>query len=345
MGRMPLGAPALLLLGTLFADAAPPGPIDVVVTATSPVDAERLADALRAYLDEYGVRIESATATDPGDLRRQLADARRLGEQVRAMAVVRVQRGDGAGARGMIEIDVVDLATEKVLIAEVRPPARDEDLYRALALKIQATLRATLSEAPERLAPSAGLARLVGEGVVAREGAPASESAGRASVETGYLLFAFPLTGVELQGLSLSGAFALRRWLDVTLATAVLGVARGEAGGVSAVGTVVPVLASVRLHLGGGRLTGMLGPAVALTYVGVTPSSALTAVRTTRYVVPALGADLEGRLRMGASAWIYGRVTTLGVVLGERYLAGGQPVLDTSRLQASASAGLGLTVW
>ena len=174
---MPLGASALLLLGTLFVDAVPTaavpaaaapvtGPVDVVVTATSPVDAERLADALRVYLDGYGVRIGSAAATDPGDLRRQLADARRLGEQVRAMAVVRVQRGEGggaAGARGMIEIDVVDLATEKVLIAEVPATARDEDLYRALALKIRASLRATLSEAPERLRPGTGLARLAEE--------------------------------------------------------------------------------------------------------------------------------------------------------------------------------------
>jgi hypothetical protein len=89
----------------------------------------------------------------------------------------------------------------------------------------------------------------------------------------------------------------------------------------------------------------MLGPAVALTYVSVTPSSAVTAVRATQYVVPALGADLEGRLRMGASAWFYARATALGVVLGERYLAQGRPVLDTSGLQASVSAGLGLMIF
>ena len=124
-----------------------------------------------------------------------------------------------------------------------------------------------------------------------------------------------------------------------------LGAARGEAGGVSAVGTVVPVLASARLRASRGRFDGMLGPAVALTYVSVTPSSAVTAVRTTQYVVPALGADLEGRLRMGASAWFYARATALGVVLGERYLAQGHPVLDTSGLQASVSAGLGLMIF
>ena len=30
------------------------------------------------------------------------------------MAVVRVQSGEGAGGRGTVEIDIVDLATEKV---------------------------------------------------------------------------------------------------------------------------------------------------------------------------------------------------------------------------------------
>ncbi len=324
--------------------AAAPG-VDVAITATAPIDAQHLADVLRAYLDEYGVRVESAAATEPGDLRRQLADARQLGERVRAMAVVRVQGGEGPGGRGTVEIDIVDLATEKVLIAEVPRPLRDEDLYRALALKIQASLRATLSEAPERLGPGSGLARLVGSGSGSAAPARDQPAAGRLAVETGYLLFVFPLSGVGLQGLSLSGAFAASRWLDVTLGTGLLGTARGEGNGVTAAGTVIPLLASARLRLSGERLEAMLGPAVELTYVGVTPQSSTTAVRTTRYLLPALGVDAEARLRFGASAWVYARITALGVLLGERYLVDGQAVLDTSRLQASASAGLGIAVF
>ncbi len=344
------GLPAPLLLAALVAQgpAAPasasrPG-VDVAVTAAAPIDAQHLADVLRAYLDEYGVRVESAGSTAPADLRRQLADARQLGERVRAMAVVRVQNGEGAGGRGTVEIEIVDLATQKVLIAEVPRPQRDEDLYRALALKIQATLRATLSEAPERIGPGSGLARLVSSRSTEPGPPRADQPAGRVALETGYLLFVFPLSGVGLQGLSLGGSFAARSWLDVTLSTGLLGTARGEGGGVTAVGTVVPVLASARLRLGGDRLQALVGPAVELTYVGVTPSSATTAVRTTRYLMPSVGADAEARLRVGASAWIYGRLTALGVLLGERYLVQGQMLLDTSRLQASASVGLGLAI-
>ncbi len=345
MGVMAPALSAWLLLAALAAQGAgapsPPPGIDVEVTAMAPIDAQHLADVLRAYLDEYGVRVESAVATEPGDLRRQLADARQLGQRVRAMAVVRVQGGEGT--RGTVEIDIVDLATEKVLIAEVVRPPRDEDLYRALALKIQASLRATLSEAPERIGPGSGLARLVASQTAAPP--PRASAAGRFALETGYLLFVFPLSGVALQGLSLSGAFAPWRWLDLTAGTGLLGAARGESGGVTAAGTVVPLLASARVRFGGDRVQAMLGPAVQLTYVGVTPSSATAAVRTTRYVMPGLGADAEARLRVGEVAWVYGRVTALGVLLGERYLVDGQMVLDTSRLQASASLGLGLAVW
>jgi len=341
------GIAAPLLLAALLAQApASPSGIDVAVTAAAPIDAQHLADVLRAYLDEYGVRVESAPAPAPGDLRRQLADARQLGERVRAMAVVRVQNGEGTGGRGTVEIDIVDLATEKVLIAEVPRPQRDEDLYRALALKIQASLRATLSEAPERIEPGSGLARLVGTPAATQSAAArGEETPGRLALETGYLLFVFPLSGVGLQGLSLGGSFAVRRWFDLTFSTGLLGTARGEAGGVTAAGSVVPLLASARVRLRGDRLEAMLGPALELTYVGVTPSSATTTVRATRYVMPSIGADAEARLRVGASAWIYGRITALGVLLGERYLVQGQNVLDTSRLQASASVGLGIAVF
>ena len=78
---------------------------------------------------------------------------------MRAVAVVRAEHG----ARGTVEIELVDLATDKALVVSVPRPARDEDLYRALALKIQAVLRATLSEARAELDPGSSLGRLVAE--------------------------------------------------------------------------------------------------------------------------------------------------------------------------------------
>jgi len=348
----------LLVFGVPALAAEGAAPVDVVVTAAPPVDGQRLADAMRAYLEGYGIRVEGATLAEAGDLRRQIAEARRIGQAVRAVAVVRAQRGgggdglaadgDGGGGtgRGTIEIEIVDLATEKVLIAEVPRPRRDEDLYRALALKIEATLRATLSEAPERLGPRAGLTRLAlsGPSGSGAEAGRAAAAPARVSIETGYMLFAFPLGNVQLQGVSLAAAFAPRPWLELALGGAVLDSVRAEGSGVVAVGTVVPLAASARLRLAGARAEGLAGPTAGLAYVGMSPSSPSANVVSQRHLVPALGVELEGRLRVRAStaAWIYARAAGLGVLLGERYTAAGQVLVDTSRFQTSLSIGLGV---
>jgi hypothetical protein len=328
-------------------------PIDIVVTAAPPLDSQRLADALRTYLDEFGIRVEVAdadaavdgatNAAATNDLRRQLSDSRRIGEAVRAIAVVRAE----AGARGAIEIELVDLATEKVLIAQVTRPARDADLYRALALKIESGLRATLSEAPERLGPREGIARLVSSAARAGGGGAgaAAPRPSRLGVETGYALLAFPLAGIDLQGLSFSVGFSPRPWLELTLGSAVLSSIGTEARGVVAVGTVIPLLAAARLRVAGGRGEVLAGPVVEVAYVGVKPSSATTPVRATRDVLPAVGLDVEGRLWVGASAWLFARFLTLGVLVGNGYRVDGQLILDTSRVELAATTGLGVGLW
>ena len=68
--------------------------VDQIVVTTAPsIDAQRLADALRVYLDEFGIRVETRPAGDGDDLRKRLDDARQLGEAVRAVAVVRAEHG------------------------------------------------------------------------------------------------------------------------------------------------------------------------------------------------------------------------------------------------------------
>ena len=142
--------------------------IDQIVVTTAPsIDAQRLADALRVYLDEFGIRVETRPAGEADDLRKRLDDARQLGEALRAVAVVRAEHG----ARGVVEIELIDLATSKALVVSVPRPERDEDLYRALALKIQAVLRATLSEA------RADLGSAVVAGTARRRAPPARRNA------------------------------------------------------------------------------------------------------------------------------------------------------------------------
>lgn len=333
--------PVLPLLAWLAVETGGAPTAAVVVTAGASVDPQRLADAMRTYLDEYGIHIENAGAVPPGDLQRRLAEAHRLGESMRALAVVCAE----SGARGSIEIQLVDLATEKALIAEVPRPAHDEDLYRALALKIQAILRATLSEAPDRLAPGSTVARLVSSPPSPM--ASAWPEPARWAIETGYALVAFPLAPQgALQGLSLTAAFMPAPWLELTLGFAALGSTRVQARDVVAVATVVPAIAAARLYLARGRrMEALAGPTAELAYVGVVPSSTTTAVQAMRHAVPAVGLDAEGRLRAGRTVWLFARASVLGVLLGEAYRIDGELVLDTSRFQIAASAGIGMNVW
>ena len=167
--------------------------IDQIVVTTAPsIDAQRLADALRVYLDEFGIRVETRPAGEADDLRKRLDDARQLGEALRAVAVVRAEHG----ARGVVEIELIDLATSKALVVSVPRPERDEDLYRALALKIQAVLRATLSEARADLDPRSSLGRLVAERPArAPEAAAPAARTPQLALDAGYGVVAFPSDG------------------------------------------------------------------------------------------------------------------------------------------------------
>jgi hypothetical protein len=314
----------------------------VVVTAAPPVDAQRLADALRAYLVEYGTRVVAEDATAGGDLRRQLDDARQAGEAVRAVAVVRAE----PGAAGSIEIDLVDLATNKALVTSVPRPSRDEDLYRALALKIEALLRSTLSEAPERVASRSGVAGLAAPatapaGLVARQ--PESERQ-RWALEAGYMALSFPLDGTSLQGLSLAGLYAPTPRLEVALGAAGLASTRFQVSDVVATATVVPVAVGVRLHWSRARFEAVAGATAEAALTSVSVSSQTTQAHAERDAIFALGAEAEGRVRLGPVFWLYLRPAALGVLSAPRYVVEGHPIFDASRFQLTAAAGVGVGI-
>ena len=353
---------AAALLAVLHAEL----PESVVVTAAPPLDSQRLADALRTYLDDFGIRVEVAPATAGGDLRMQLDDARHLGESVRAVAVLRAERE----TRGEVEIELYDLATDKALVATVRRPVRDEDLYRALALKIQAILRATFSEARAELRPGSPVDRLLAandgtsppatasrpetahasatasaaaDSIAAERSAPEPRPATHLALATGYAIVSFPVGGLVLQGVAVDGVVLPRPWLELTLGSAVLSSVHAAQGGVDAVMSVIPVSAAALLRLTKRRTELLLGPSAELAFASVSPTSALP-VHDTHEVIIGLGGEAEGRLRAWETTWIFARVSALGLLLGERYDVSGAPILDTSRFELSAVAGIGVAL-
>ena len=196
----------LAALALLRAQAVDPIVVTQIVVTTAPsMDAQRLADALRVYLDEFGIRVETRAAGEADDLRKRIDDARQLGEALRAVAVVRAEHG----ARGTVEIELVDLATDKVLVVSVPRPERDEDLYRALALKIEAVLRATLSEARAELDPQSSLGRLVAESPRPPPApAPVPAAPPALALDAGYGFVSFPDGGPSFGGLAVRGGVA-----------------------------------------------------------------------------------------------------------------------------------------
>ena len=313
-------------------------PVDqLVVTTAPPLDAQRLADALRAYLDEFGIRVETGAPSEAEDLRKRLDDARALGQAVRAFAVVRVERG----APETVEIELIDLATQKALIATVPRPARDEDLYRALALKIQSVLRATLSEARAELDPRSSLGRLALEGAGTTTAAPPAPA--RFGLDIGYGIVAFPSdNGARFDGLTVRASWRAWPRLELTLGTAVLGSARASNGGVDVEASVVPVHAAARVRQAWGAAELLAGPCAELDFIHVSATSSTTPVRSTRDVAVGLGGEAEARVAILTSGWLFARGTVLGVLNGARYDVGGAPLLDTSRLQLAATIGVGV---
>jgi len=310
---------------------------EVVVTTGPSMDAQRLADALRVYLDEYGIRVQTRVAADAADLQARLDDARALGTAVRAVAVVRAEHG----APGSVEIDLVDLATGKALVVSVPRPQRDEDLYRALALKIQAVLRATLSEARADLAPGSSLGRLVESGSGPPAEAPA-RTGSRLALDVGYGVVSFPNDGPLFGGLAVRASWRPRPRVELGLGTAALGSDSASTGTVDATATIVPVRASARIPFAIGRGEMLLGPCVEATYIRVAASSATMPVRSTRNLMIGLGAEAEARIAVLGSAWLFARAAALGVLNGERYDVVGSPLFDTSRLQVSGTVGAGV---
>lgn len=334
-----VAATGVLVLATR-AHAAGPDDLNldrplVVLTAAPPLDAERLADALRTYLDEFRVDVRTAGAVPSGDLRAELAASEGIGAAARAWAVVRI----ADGAPGSAEIELVDRVTGKSLVTSVPRPQRDQDLYRSVALKVQALLRASLTEPTPRAASSPTLARLARADVAA----PVPEH--RFGLETSFAAVGFSSGRVHQQGLAVALTRRFGERFELALGAAALSGIDAQAGAVSATVDRVPVYLAARLTEGGARWQALAGLVGETAFVQIETASPTLAVRSGWSVAPAFGGQAGARLRLGGRAWLGATVTALGVVIGQHFTAQGQPLVSLSGLQVGAAAGVGVELW
>jgi len=135
--------------------------------------------------------------------------------------------------------------------------------------------------------------------------------------------------------------------LEIGAEVAGLGSEQFPSGDVTVKATVVPIAAFARARWSRARVELLAGPIFEAAVVDMSPSSsamppASVTVRSSRDAIFALGADVEARVRISATAWLYLQPTALAVLSAPRYEVQGRPVFDASRFQASAAAGIGL---
>jgi hypothetical protein len=328
---------ALVLLGALTGGAASSEadrPL-VAVTAAAPLDADRLADVLRSYMDEYEISVRAAAGAPPvADLRREVEGLRSQAGALRAFASVRV----AAEAPGTAEVMVVDLITDKALVARLERPARDEDFYRSVALKVKALLRSALYEASS-LHDRPALERLVAVP------APAASPARSTSLTAGYCLVTFPGSGLHQQGASVGATWSPIRFLTTGIAVRLLAPTSAIAGDVTVTGTHVPVVVHAELDRRGDRLGGYVGVAAQLALWSASGASAEATVDHARRLSPAVGVHGGARVRLWERAALVAGLSALEVLDADRYLVRGKPVLDPSGVQVAVDVGLQVELW
>jgi hypothetical protein len=163
-------------------------------------------------------------------------------------------------------------------------------------------------------------------------------------LQAGYEALSLSASGVVLQGAALTATYSLRTRLDLFLGTALLASTHLSSGGVDAgaIASVLPVLFGVRVRWTRQRVELAVGPVAEVGVTSVTAINSPVPLRSSRDILLALGGEGELRLRISGPAWGYLRAGALGVLDGPRYAIEGVPVLDTSQLQLSLSAGVGL---
>lgn len=233
----------------------------------------------------------------------------------------------------------VSITADKALVATLARPPRDSDLYRVLALKMQALLRSALFERREALATEApALSRLVAAPV-------APPRPRRLALDVGYALVSFPLHGAVEHGVGVDLRLALGRLFELGVGVDIVAPLKLSSQDVGAVVVAVPITVRAAVHGSRGRWQGAIAALAEALVVSLDASSASALVRSDVTAAAGLGLALSGRVRLAGPLSIYMDASALGLLDGPRYFVRSALLADLSRLQVSASAGLAVSLW
>jgi hypothetical protein len=309
----------LVALTALLAAAPQAAPVPkrslLLATAVEPLRVDRLADALRTYLDGNRIEVRTAPAVASGDLRADLAATVQAGAGEDATTVLRIAPTTAED----IEIALSDLPSERTVIASIPRSIRDEDLYRTLALKVQGLLRA-IEEQPAAPVPPADASETV------------AAASGRIDLQAGLTVLTFPLGDVIQEGALLRGHWALAETVRLGLGLRVLPAVQRKAGATDVRMRAVPLVASVERLWRGPRFEFATGLLV-LSEVRHAEATAGQSRQGDWSFVLGGGVSFSFAIRLGRAVRLSLQAAAIGLPWSDRYRVGETTVLDATRLE------------
>lgn len=301
---------------------APPGARTVLVaTAVEPLRVDKLADALRTYLDARRVEVRTAPAVASDDLRADLGALAQAGAGEDATSVLRItSTPDDA-----VEIALTDLPSRRTIITTIPRSERDEDLYRTLALKVQGLLRVSEEQPPPPPAPP-----------------PAPSPAVEASavdVQGGFSVVSFPVGDVTQAGIVVRPRWAVTPALRVGLGLRVMPSLERQSGGTLVRMRAIPLVAGIEGCWRSSRFELAAG-FVVLAETRYAEATAGPRTRSDWALVPGVGPSLGVALRLGRTVRLSLQAAAIGLPWSNRYRVDGVTVLDASRFQVPVDLAL-----
>ena len=310
---------SLVALTALLAVASPataPAQRSVLVaTAVEPLRVDKLADALRTYLDAARVEVRMAPAVSSGDLRADLAASLEAGAGEKATVVLRI----ATTSDGAVEIALSDLPSQRTVITSIPRSERDEDLYRTLALKVQGLLRVT----EEQPAPAPSIA------------AAASPPAGGASavdLQAGFTLLTFPLGDVTQEGVLLRARWAATPAIRLGLGFRVLPSLERRSAATDVRMRAIPLVAGLERCWRGSRFE-VAGGLLVLAEARHAEATAGQATRGDWSFVLGGGFSLGLSVHLSEAVRLSLQAAAIGLPWSRRYQVDGATVFDASRLE------------
>lgn len=313
-------AGSLVTLAALLA-AIPPAPATaprsvLVATAVEPLRVDKLADALRTYLDSGRVEVRTAAAVSTGDLRTDLGALAQAGAGEMATTVLRIS----ATSTDAVEIALADLPSQRTVLASIPRSDRDEDLYRTLALKVQGLLRVTEEQLP--LAPSrTALAAPV----------PAART-GVVDLQAGFTLLTFPLGDVTQEGALFRVRWALTTAMRLGLRLRVLPSMERRSGATDVRLRAMPLVAGIERCWRGARFE-VAGGLLVLAEPRYAEATEGKNTRRDWTFVPGGGVSLGLAVRLSPIVRLSLQAAAVGLPWSSRYRVDEANVFDASRLE------------